>query len=55
MHVPLEFQRSGKRLLELRASGREQKFKAKGLLGWEPKVPIDAGLKRTIPWIHKSS
>ena len=28
--------------------------KAKKLLGWEPKVSLDEGLKRTIEWISKN-
>jgi nucleoside-diphosphate-sugar epimerase len=29
--------------------------KAKAMLGWEPKVPLEAGLKRTIQWIQNAS
>ncbi len=28
--------------------------KAKNLIGWEPKVSFDEGLKKTIDWMSKS-
>jgi dTDP-glucose 4,6-dehydratase len=34
-------------VLKLWASNK----KAKELIGWEPRVPLDEGLRRTIAWI----
>jgi UDP-glucuronate decarboxylase len=28
--------------------------KARGLLGWEPKVPLDAGLERTVEYFRRT-